>query len=81
VCIGLLVSLVYCAVYVITWAHGWYTTSTKTQVLRKLEPLGHCWNLGGALKLFKRWVGGRAGTAVPQGAVCELPNPPSFPLT
>jgi hypothetical protein len=24
-------------------------------------------------------VGGRAGTAAPQGAVCELPNPPSFP--
>ena len=25
-----------------------------------------------------RWVGGRAGTAVPRGAVCELPNPPKF---
>jgi hypothetical protein len=23
-------------------------------------------------------VGGRAGTAAPQGAVCELPNPPLF---
>jgi len=30
-------------------------------------------------KLVKRWVGGRAGTAVPQGAVCELPNPPLLP--
>src|SRR6516165_10885721 len=25
-----------------------------------------------------RWVGGRAGTAVPRGAVCELPNPPKL---
>ena len=24
-------------------------------------------------------VGGRAGTAAPQGVVCELPNPPDFP--
>jgi hypothetical protein len=23
-------------------------------------------------------VGGRAGTAAPQGVVCELPNPPKF---
>ena len=23
-------------------------------------------------------VGGRAGTAAPQGVVCELPNPPLF---
>src|SRR6516165_6088707 len=27
-------------------------------------------------RLYSRWVGGRAGTAVPRGAVCELPNPP-----
>ena len=26
-----------------------------------------------------RRVGGRAGTAVPKGAVCEPPNPPVFP--
>jgi hypothetical protein len=26
-------------------------------------------------------VGGRAGTAAPQGVVCELPNPPLFLLS
>ena len=30
--------------------------------------------------LYPRWVGGRAGTAVPRGAVCELPNPPKKTL-
>jgi len=30
------------------------------------------------LKLDLRRVGGRAGTAVPQGAVCEPPNPPQI---
>jgi hypothetical protein len=34
-------------------------------------------NFGDLLKVIQR-VGGRAGTAAPQGVVCELPNPLLF---
>ena len=40
--------------------------------------LGPLVNSGLLHKVSQR-VGGRAGTAAPQGAVCELPNPLFFP--
>jgi hypothetical protein len=40
-------------------------------------PVGPLVHFAILLKVAQR-VGGRAGTAVPQGTVCELPNPLVF---
>jgi hypothetical protein len=55
--------------------------STKTRVLNFLARLAHSQQFA-ILVMYRQRVGGRAGTAAPQGVVCELPNPPdsSFSL-
>ena len=56
------------------------TAPDRAKVLRPAYPFGGAIGpLEGRVSTFRmysRWVGGRAGTAVPRGAVCELPNPP-----
>src|SRR5690242_21672864 len=48
---------------------------TTTQVPCTLAPPNHCRTQSPRVTCQER-VGGRAGTAAPKGAVCELPNPP-----
>src|SRR5207248_11282804 len=54
---------------------------TTTRVPCPLALPNHCRSQSPRVMCQER-VGGRAGTAAPQGAVCELPNPPIsiFPL-
>jgi len=48
---------------------------TTTEVPRRVALRTHC-GVQGRCVVSEERVGGRAGTAAPQGAVCELPNPP-----
>ena len=50
---------------------------TTTEVPRRVALRTHC-GVQGRCVVSEERVGGRAGTAAPQGAVCELPNPLSF---
>ena len=50
---------------------------TKTPVTCTLAPSAH-WLFSQPSVKWHNGLGGRAGTAVPQGTVCELPNPLSF---
>jgi hypothetical protein len=50
---------------------------TTTRVPRRVALRTHC-GVQCRCVVSEERVGGRAGTAAPQGAVCELPNPPDF---
>jgi hypothetical protein len=50
---------------------------TTTRVPRRVALRTHC-GVQCRCVVSEERVGGRAGTAAPQGVVCELPNPPDF---